>query len=111
DGFELLTILFASYDLGLRNLKLVAFAAHHLDDDRKLQLSAPGYFEGVARFGFLDANRNVGESFLIEPLAQFSRSNISSVASRERRSVHAEHHRDRRFIDCDSRERLGIVRG
>ena len=56
----------------LRHLKLIAFAAHHLDDDGKLQFTAPRNFESVHRLRILDANGDIGQGFFIEALADFS---------------------------------------
>ena len=56
-------------DLGPRHLQLEAFAAHHLDQDRQLQLAAAEHLELLRRVGRLDAQRHVAEQLLVEALA------------------------------------------
>ena len=53
-------------DLGLADRHLVALAAHHLDEDRELQLAAPGDLERVGRVGRLDPDRDVGQHLLLQ---------------------------------------------
>ena len=72
DGFQALAVFAAGDDFGLRHLKLVTFAAHHLDDDGKLQFAAPRDLEGVHRVAVFDADGDIGEGFFVEPLADFS---------------------------------------
>ena len=48
-------------DVGARDLELEALAAHHLDQDRELQLAAADDLHLLGRVGRLDADRDVAE--------------------------------------------------
>ena len=60
-------------DLRLADHQFVAFAAHHLDQDGELQFAAAHHLEGVGAARFLHADRDVGEQFLVQPVAQIAR--------------------------------------
>ncbi len=70
-------------DLGLANHQFVTFAAHHLDKDGELQLSASQHFEGIGSARIFDAQRDVGQQFFFEALAKIARGHVLSVFSRE----------------------------
>ena len=97
-------------DLRLAHHQFITLAAHHLDQNRKLQLAAAENLERVRAARLFHAQRDVGEQFLIQPLAQVARSNVVAFASAKRRSVDGEQHRNRRLVDDDRRERRGILR-
>ena len=48
-------------DVGTRDLQLEAFAAHHLDQNRQLQLAAADDLHLLGRVGRLEADRDVAE--------------------------------------------------
>ena len=79
----------AGDDLGPADHQLVAFAAHHLDEDGELQLAAAEDLEAVRRAGLLDADGDVGEQFLVEALAQVARGDVLAFAAGEGRVVDA----------------------
>ena len=56
-------------DVGPRHLQLEAFAAHHLDQDRQLQLAAADDLHLLGRVGRLDADRHVAEQLPVEAIA------------------------------------------
>ena len=55
-------------DLCLRNRELKALAAHVLDEDREVQLTATAHLEAVRR-EFLDAKRDIGVQLAEQTLA------------------------------------------
>ena len=69
-------------DLGPRDLQLEAFAPHHLDQDRQLQLAAADHLHLLGRVGVLDAERHVAEQLLVEAIAQIARRDVLAVAAR-----------------------------
>src|ERR1035438_2692408 len=99
----------ARQDLGLAHRQFVAFAAHHLNQDGELQFAAAHHLEGVVA-QLLDADGNVGQQFLVEPLAQVARCHPLSLASGKGRGVDGERHGDGGLVDLDGRQRLRIFR-
>ena len=94
---------------GLPDHQFEAFAAHHLDQDGKLQLPSSQHLERIGAAGVLNAQGNVGQQFFRQPIAQIARGDVVAFASGERRSVDREHHRDGRLVDHDGRQRRGIL--
>src|SRR5262249_23670909 len=94
---------------GLRRLELEALAAHRLDQDRELQLPAPEDAERVGRAGLLDPQAHVPPALLEEALPQPPGRDLAARASGPRARVDAEHHRDRRLVDPDRRQRRGAL--
>ncbi len=91
--------------LGLADRELVALAPHHLDQDRELQLAAPGDLEGVGGVARLDPDRDVGQHFALEPLLELAAGDVGALAPRHRRGVDREDHADGRLVDPDRRQR------
>ena len=101
-------------DLRARHLQLVAFAPHHLDQDRELQLAAAEDLDLLGRVGVLDLQRHVAEQLALQPLAQVTRGHELPIAPGHRRRVDAEDHRHGRLVDGDRRNRdpmLGVGDG
>ena len=99
----------AQHDARPRHRQLVAFAAHVLDQDREVQLAAARHQERIGVAGLLDAQRDVGQHLLREPVAQVARRHVLAFAAGERRRVDLEVHRQRRLVDHDRRQRLRRV--
>src|SRR5215203_1330771 len=57
-------------DLGPRHLQLERFAAHHLNQDRQLQLAAAHDLQLFGRVGILHPQRHVAKQLALEPIAQ-----------------------------------------
>ena len=72
-----------------------------------MQLAAPGHEERIGVARLLDAQRDVGQHFLGEPVAQVARRHVLAFAAGERRRVDLEVHRQRGQVDRDRRQRLG----
>ena len=92
-------------DFRLTDHQLEPLAAHHLDDNGELELAAAHHLERV-RAEFLDANGDVGQQLLVEPVAQVPRGDPLPFPPAERRRVDRELHRDRGFVDMNCRERF-----
>src|ERR1700688_4407435 len=95
-------------DLRLPDHEFVALAAHHLDQNGKLQLAAAQNFERIGAASLFHAKRDVSKKFFVEALTQVSRCNEIAFASAKRRSVDGEEHRNRRLVDDDRRKGRGI---
>ena len=63
DGLHQLAVFFIAPgdDLGLADHELVAFAAHHFNQDGELELAAAEDLERVGGAGVFDVQRDVGE--------------------------------------------------
>ena len=96
-------------DLRFANHQLVAFTAHHLDQDRELQFAATHHDERIGAAGVFYPQRNVRQQFFFEPLAQVSRGHIVAITPGKRRDVHGKQHGDRRVVNRDRRQRRRIV--
>src|SRR4029077_4679489 len=94
ERFPAAAVLCTHHDSRFADHQLVAFAAHRLDQDRKLQFTAAKNAEGVGSAHVLYAQRNVGEQFLIEARAEVARRDVLAFASCEWRSVDGENHRE-----------------
>ena len=66
-------------DFRLADRQLVAFAAHHLDQDGELQFAAAHHLEGVRAAGLFHADRDVGQQFLVQPVAQIARGDVLAL--------------------------------
>ena len=97
-------------DLRLADHQLVAFAPHHLDQDGQLQFAAAHHPERFRSARLLHSNRDIGQQFLVQPVAQIARRDVLAFAAGERRGVDGEHHRDGRLVDLDLRQRLRSFR-
>ena len=67
-GSTILPLTLLGHDVGARDLELEALAAHHLDQDRQLQLAAAEHLHLLRRVGRLDPDRDVAEQLAIEPI-------------------------------------------
>ena len=93
--------------LGPVNRELVAFAAHRLDQDRKVQFAAPADHELLGAIAVLDSQRNVGLDFAEEPFADLAAGDELAFAASERGVVDAEGHLHGRLFDGDDWQRHG----
>ena len=84
DRLHELAVHSLGYDLGLSDHEFEAFAAHHLDQDGKLQLAPSHHHKGISAFGVLDAERNVGQKFFLQSFAEIPGSDVCALATGER---------------------------
>ena len=93
-----------------RDLELVAFAAHRLDQDGERHFAAAGDVEGVGRaIQLRDAQRNILERFAVETVAQLAGGDELTLAPGEGGIVDGEGHLDRGRGDLDERQRLDAL--
>src|SRR5208282_1962144 len=92
----------------LRDLHLVAFAAHGLDNHRQLQFAAAHHAPGVGR-QLLDAGAHIAPRFEFDSFAQLPRGDKISFAARPWRIVHREGHRHGRLVDANRRQRTRVL--
>src|SRR6267142_3597981 len=97
------------HDLGLAHRQFEAFAPHGLDQDGKLQLSAAQHLEGIGAVGFDHLQRNVGQKFFLQTVAQVARGHVSAFASGQRGCVYRELDRDGGLVDDDVGQRRGVL--
>src|SRR4029077_4593937 len=90
DRFHELAVYAFGDDFRLADHKLIAFAAHHLDENGELKFPAPHDLEGIRAAGFFHAQRDVGEQLFLQPFAQVTGSHIGALPPGKRRSVHGE---------------------
>ena len=109
DGLVQLAVDLPGDDLRLADGQLEALAAHHLDEDRQLQLTAALHLPGVGTLGRLDPQRDVADQLLLEPVLHQPGGELLAGLAGERGGVDADRHRDRRVVDVDDRQRLRIV--
>src|SRR5208282_2856172 len=96
-------------DLRFADHQFVTFAAHHLDQDGKLQLAAAQNLERVGAPRLFHAQRDVGEQLFFQALTQVARGDVGAFASAKRRRVDGEEHGNRRLVDDDGGEGRGIL--
>src|SRR6266567_528259 len=96
---QLLAVFFAVDHLRLGNCHLKPFPAHVLDQDGEMQLAAAGNLEGVGAGGILDAERDVGAQFLVEPFADVARGDQLPFPTGKRGVVDDEIHGNGRLVD------------
>ena len=86
-------------NLGTRDRKLKAFAAHGLDEDAKLKLAAAGDLHGIALLGFGDTKRHVTFGFAQQPVTDHPPRHLGSFGAGKGRIVDPEGHRQRGWVD------------
>ena len=84
----------AGDDLRLADGELEALAAHDLDEDRQLQLAAALHLPGVGALGGLDADRDVADQLLVEPVLDHAGGELLAALAGQRAGVDADRHRD-----------------
>ncbi len=108
--------------------QLVTLPPHGFDQDGQRELAAALHFPGVRPLGRQHADRDVADKLGVKPVAHHPRGDLGVTAARqlrgspggtaalrpaladERRGVHADRHRDSRFVHGDQRQRPRVVR-
>ena len=91
-----------------RNLKLIALAAHGLDQDGKAHLAASGDVETVGAVLHVgDAQRNVFQRFTHQTVADLAGGDELPFPARKRTVVDGEGHLEGRSTDLHKGQRLG----
>ena len=105
---ELAVDLLGEHDR-LADVELETLAAHLLDEDRQLQLATSLDLPGIGSIGRVDADADVADELLVEPVLHEAGGELRTLAAGERRRVDADRHRQRRLVDGDDGQRTGIV--
>ena len=92
-------VRFAQDHFRLGDLELVAFPAHCLDEDRKVQFATAGDQELVGGIGFFRAQGDVGLQFLVQPFAQVAGGDVLAFPSGEGARIDRKGHLDGRLVD------------
>ncbi len=93
-------------DLRARHAELEALAAHHLDEDRQLQLAAAGDDVAVGLGVVGDLQRDVALGLLHQAGADDAGGDLVALGAGERGIVDEERHRQRRRVDRLRLQRL-----
>ena len=72
------------------------------------KFAAPQHAKRFRRVRIFDANRNVGEQFLRQAVAQVARGQIAAFFAGKRAAVHGKNHGERRLVDQQRLERRRI---
>ena len=91
--------------------KLVALAAHCFDEYGQVHFAAPCDIVCVHLVAVGDAQGNVLEGFLHQPLAYLAGGNVLALSASERAGVYGERHFNGRLGYLHERKRLGAVYG
>ena len=94
--------------MGLTHLKFVAFAAHGLDEHRKVEHTAAAHHPFVGVGALFDAQGEVFLQFLLEALVDVARGAEFALFSEEGRVVDGEKHGHSRLVDGDGGQRFGV---
>jgi hypothetical protein len=89
-----------------RDLELIPFAAHGLNQNRQMQLATTGHRENIRLIGGRDPEREVGFQLAEQPLAELPGRGEASLAAGEGRRIHSERQLERRLFDPHGRQRL-----
>ena len=101
-------------DLALDHVRLAhgqleALAAHHLDEDRQLQLAAALDLVGVRALGGLHTQGHVADQLLVETRLDLAGGDLVAVFAGQRRGVDAERDRHGGLIDGDHGQRPRVA--
>ncbi len=79
-----LAVDLAREDLRLADGELEALAPHQLDEDRELQLAAALDLPDLGPLGVADAQGDVADQLLVEPVAHLAGGQLAAVLAGER---------------------------
>ena len=94
---------------GRADAKLIALAAHILDQNGKVHFPASRYLKAIRRFPIGNAERNVLQKLLVKPLAKLTGGHKLSLLACKRTVVDGERHLHGRLADLDKFKRLGTI--
>ena len=107
---RLLPAQFAIDHLRLAHRQLEPLPSHRLDQHAQVQQAPPRHPERVLLRHLLHAKGHVRVQLLHQPVPHVTRRQKLPLATRKRRVVHAEDHRQGRLVHRDDRQRVRIVR-
>ena len=96
---QFFSVFFPIDDLRLRNGHFETFTAHVLDENRQVQLSPAGYFEGVGISRILDPQGDVRAQLFFQPFADVAGGDQFPLSSGKWGVVDDEVHGNGGFVD------------
>lgn len=88
---------------GASNSELVAFAAHVLQQDSEMELTAARNAKHVGISCFLHAQRDIGVQLALQAPVELAAGNEAALLPREWRGIDLKRHGQRRFVDREHR--------
>ena len=74
-----------------------------------MQLATTRHHEGVGIFGELHPQRHVGLQFALQAFADLAAGHVLALAAGQRRGVDQKFHGQRRLVDAQQRQRVGVA--
>ena len=96
-------------DFRLANLQLVAFAAHLLDQDGKMKLTAPRNTEDISGFRVFNLHRNIRFHFFIQAVTKMTARDKLAFTAGKRARIDAKCHLKCRLIDVNRRKSFRLL--
>ena len=96
-------------NLRLSDLQFEAFAAHSLDEHRKMQHSSSIYYKGIGIRTRFHPERKILLKFLLQTLLKVAGGDELALTAEERRVVDAEKHAHSRLVHCNRRQRFRVL--
>ena len=94
-----------------RDLQLIAFTAHGLDQDGQVHLTTAHDAEGIGGGGVLHLQGHVLQQFLLQTVADLAAGDELALAAGQRAVVDGEGHLDGGVVDLHEGQRLDAERG
>jgi len=91
-----------------RDLQLIAFAAHGLDEDGQMHLTTAHDTEGIGGGGVLYLQGHVLQQFLLQTVADLTAGDELALTAGQRAVVDREGHLHGGVVDLDERQRLHV---
>ena len=110
DGFSTAVFTILKNHFGAANGKLVPFAAHRLDEDGQMQLTAPRDDKFARLFGFFHAHGDVAFQLAQQSFPNLAAGDKFAFFTGKRAVVYAEGHAYGGFFYLDGGQRTWIVR-
>ena len=91
-----------------RDLQLVAFTAHGLDQDGQVQLTTAHNAEGIGSGRILHLQSNVLQQFLLQTVTDLTAGNVLALTAGQRAVIDGEGHFHGGVVDLHEGQRLYI---
>ena len=91
-----------------RDLQLITFTAHGLDQDGQVHLTTAHNAEGIGSGGILHLQSNVLQQLLLQTVTDLTAGNILTLTAGQRAVIDGEGHFNGRIVDLHEGQRLHI---